>query len=169
MPKSRTATPSPRTVEEAMAQAAEHGRRALAESLAAARALTDAATLAMGSKPDSPPASIGLVRRTLDDLAAWSEHGLESRELLGAVADALDAEVARWERRARRDPDARAVLRAYLGLREILWELGVRRDARSPASRPGATARKPRESRSRRFGRRREPDAPKVERVPVEG
>ena len=40
-------------------------------------------------------------------------------------------EIERWEARSARDPDARAVLRAFLGLRELLWELGLRSDAKA--------------------------------------
>jgi hypothetical protein len=68
--------------------------------------------------------------------------------LLASIAEALDIEIARWEKRARDDLDARAVLRAFLGLREILWEVGVRP--------------RPKRARQRPAGRR-------IQRVPVQG
>jgi len=73
-------------------------------------------------------------------------------------AVALDAEIARWEKRAAADGDARAVLRAFLGLRELLWEVGVR-PRPEPAAPPAAR------------GRKAGPDRPqgRVQRVHVEG
>ena len=65
------------------------------------------------------------------------------------MVEALDAEIARWEERAKTDDDARAMLRAYLGLREILWELGVR----------------PESARGKRSERDR---APRVQRVHID-
>ena len=41
---------------------------------------------------------------------------------LPAVLDALEAEIGRWEVRARSDSNARTVLHAFLGVRDILWE-----------------------------------------------
>ena len=80
--------------------------------------------------------------------------------LLDGATTALDAEIARWETRSRRDPEARTVLRVFLGLREVLWELGVRESSRAESRDPTAGE---------------EPDAPpsirrrrRVERVPVE-
>ena len=74
------------------------------------------------------------------------------------LAEALDLEIERWERRAREDPDARAVLRAFLGVRELLWELGIR-----PQPKRGAAdeAQSPPKRKSKGKRRRR------VERVPV--
>jgi hypothetical protein len=90
-----------------------------------------------------------------------------SAPLLSALAEALDAEIARWEARARDDAEARAVLRAFLGVRELLWELGLRRRDSAPAG-PEAERRAPTSgaaSRSPRPVRRRA----RVQRVPVEG
>jgi hypothetical protein len=98
----------------------------VAEALAAARALLDALSLALAGQPSDERRVLGLMARGLDELgAAIGPDGDGS--LLDTLAAALDAEIARWEERARSDRDARAVLRAYLGLREILWELGVGR------------------------------------------
>jgi len=149
--------PTPASVEEALAQAASHGRAAAAEAVCAARALVHAAALAATGRPVADGGGLGLVMRTLDELAASLAAGAEgpSAGLLRAVSDALDAEIARWEARARSDPDARAVLRAYLGLREILWEVGVRSDRGEGRARPAGRR------------RRRRPGA-RVQRVPID-
>jgi hypothetical protein len=60
-------------------------------------------------------------------------------ELIGPLLDALDHEVERWENRARDDVEARSVLRAFLGLREILWELGMRRTTAGTGARKAAS------------------------------
>jgi hypothetical protein len=127
----------------ALARAAAHARSALAEALLAARALADAASLATTGRTAGGEGALGAFARALDELAATLAGGADpaGSELLHAVLSALDGEIARWEARAHEDADARAVLRAYLGLREILWELGVRpapsrRASRARAPRP---------------------------------
>lgn len=146
----------PASAEEALARATEHGRAAAAELLAALRSLLDAAALASSGEPSRSHALLGPLAQLLDGLAADVDPRLDAgaRSLLVAVAEALDLEIARWEERAREDGDARAVLRAFLGLRELLWELGVR----SAPRRPG-----PARAGVRRAERRR------VQRVPVKG
>jgi hypothetical protein len=154
---------APQSVEEALARATEHGRRAAAEALRAARALLDALSLALHGANAEERRVLGLAARSLDDLAAALHEG-GPVGVLAAVAEALDVEIARWEARARHDVDARAVLRAWLGLREILWELGVRR-ARGDAE----TAETPRPAPGRSPGRRGRGPGRRVQRVPVEG
>ena len=125
----------------------------------------------------SPPAALpSEASRLLAPLAQLLENlaqGLApdsdalSAPLLEALADALDAEIARWEARARDDAEARAVLRAFLGVRELLWELGLRRGARAPDA-PGAAPGDPGPAHgppTPRPVRRR----PRVQRVPVQG
>jgi hypothetical protein len=146
-------------VEEALTRAADHGRRAAAEALLAARALLDALSLALHGSPSEERRILGLAGRALDDLSATLAGGPGAESVLDAVAGALDAEIARWEARSRDDADARAVLRAYLGLREILWELGVRPADGAPTDGAGADA-----ARGGRSGPRR-----RVQRVPVQG
>ncbi len=168
-PRTPRAPGPPATVEEALRRAAEHGERALAEAVLAARALLDALSLALHGAPSEERRVLGLVARGLDELARTLADGPEPGALLQAVAEALDAEITRWERRASEDADARAVLRAYLGLREILWELGVRADPRRrPRPEPAASATgsgaKPPAPKRRPGGRGR-----RVQRVPVEG
>jgi hypothetical protein len=155
------ATGAPETVPEALARARLHGRAAAGEALAALRSLLDAAALAGSGAPADASAVLGPAAALLDELSAQlgSEGVLPSR-LLAAVAEALDSEIARWERRARDDGDARAVLRAFLGLRELLWELGVR-----PGGNTGDAGASPAGERPRGPGARRR----RVQRVPVEG
>jgi hypothetical protein len=149
-------TRSPRSTEQALADAAAHGRAALAELLAAGHALLDGAALASAGTELAEHAALA-------PLATWLERAGRSLErgarptaagLIRSVAEALDAEIARWEERSRSDPEARAVLRAFLGVREVLWEFGLR-----PLHEPEA------ETRAGPAGSRRA----RVERVPIEG
>ena len=159
------ATPS---VEEALRRASEHARRAASEALLAARALLDALSIALHGAPPEERRILGLAARGLEDLADALAGGPSRPGVLAAIAEALDAEIARWETRARNDTDARAVLRAYLGLREILWEFGVRPGGAREA-RPGPDGDRSRPGRS---GGRRDPrggQGRRVTRVPVEG
>jgi hypothetical protein len=155
----RAGAAPPATAEEALARAARHTRAALAESLCALHALLDAASLAASGRPAEGRRLLGPLARGLEGLAGDLDAaaGGGSGSLLLAIAEALDAEIARWEARARDDADARAVLRAFLGLRELLWEFGVRR--------PEAPGRGPVRARP---GRAR-PAGPRVQRVRVEG
>jgi len=158
----RTDPPPPASVEEALARAASHGRVALAEALVAGRALADAGSLATTGHPVPGDGALGWAGRVLDEIAATLSSGEAGHGagLLVAVAEALESEIVRWEARAREDPDARAVLRAYLGLREILWELGVRPPPRDRDGTAGASGREP--------GRRGPGGGGRVQRVPVE-
>jgi hypothetical protein len=124
----------PDSVEDALRRAATHARNALAETIAACRALLDAVSLVTARGPAEERVGFATLAGLLDELEGRiGRHETASQEftapLVAALAESLDAEIARWERRAARDPDARAVLRAFLGLRELLWELGVRTDA----------------------------------------
>lgn len=120
----------PESVEEALRSAAHHVRNAIAELVAAARALLDAVSLVATPDATSPSPTLASVARLLDELEAHiaspTRSSSAAEPLLMALSEALDTEIGRWEKRAERDSDARAVLRAFLGLRELLWELGVR-------------------------------------------
>lgn len=149
--------PGPITVEEALRRAAGHGRAAAGEAVAALRALVDAASLAARGDLADESSPLGLFGRALDDLSAnlAGPRDASGAALVRAIADALDHEVARWEERAKEDPDARAILRAYLGVREVLWDLGVRDTARrsGPARPHGARRPGPKSVRRTRVQR----------------
>jgi hypothetical protein len=124
------------TVDEALRRAGIHARAALGESLLAVRALMDAASLAAAGVPSDEQRRLAGLASALDALAARLVAEEDGASLLAAVFEALDEEIQRWEARSREEPGARPVVRAFLGLREILWELGVRPDAGAPPSEP---------------------------------
>lgn len=160
VPKRADSDPRPpETPRQALERARGHARKAAVEALAALEALVDAASLAAAGVPGERTvaplhAALAELRRLLEDPAAPGAEGL-----IEALLGALEAEIARWERRGDEDPEARAVLRAFLGMREILWELGVR------APRHGGAA--PRDEASP--GDRRKPRKARLQRVRVEG
>jgi hypothetical protein len=120
---------------EALEAAATHASAAIAEGLLAGRCVLDAASLAATGVPAPAHATLRRVADWLDRAArlALAGAGGERSRWLEDVADALAAEIARWEARSRGDPEARAVLRAFLGVREVLWEFGLRRAEGTPA------------------------------------
>jgi hypothetical protein len=119
------------------------------------RSLLDAAALFTSGVPAEAHAALSGAAAWLDALARGASPESSDATLAHALAGALDAEIERWEARAVQDPDARAVLRAFLGVRELLWELGVR-----PSPRPSAAAGAPHAGQTRRK---------RVERVRVQG
>ena len=126
----------------ALARARRHAKNAVGEALEAVRALLDAASLATSGAP----AASSPLFASVDGWIARASRGLSadgglSDGLAAEIAAALEHEIARWEQRAKSDDDARPVLRAFLGLREVLWELGVRA--------PRSSAGEPRTSESR--------------------
>ncbi len=168
----RTAA-APATLEEALARARRHGRAAATEALACARALLDALSLAGRGQPVDDRGALGWAAQLLDALGEELNRASDGdpTPVFAGVAEALDAEINRWEFRARDDVEARAVLRVFLGLREVLWEFGLLRGA-APASRDAARDASAPPRRKRRRSRRtvdvvRKP--PRVQRVPVEG
>jgi hypothetical protein len=151
---------------EALERARRHARHALAEALATVHALLDATSLTISGKPAKSHSLLSPVAAFLETISAQFDDGggRESTALLHAIAAALDKEIARWEARAETDTDARAVLRAFLGLRELMWEFGVRRAA-TPSDRgkeEEQTAHKTGRATPTRSKKRR------IERVPVE-
>lgn len=155
-------TPAPHRLEEALLRVRDHARAATAEAALAARALLDAASLGASGVPAAGHEPLRGALRWLEDLAA-NAGGSEGRRWLSALSDALDAEIARWEARSRSDPEARGVLRAFLGLRELLWELGLQ----APAP-PDAPATAPPRAPTRRPATRRAASR-RLERVPIDG
>jgi hypothetical protein len=126
-------------------------------------ALLDAASLAASREPSEASRWLGPIARLLEGLSEGmaGDAGEAAAPLLDALGEALDVEIARWEQRARDDGDARAVLRAFLGLRELLWEFGVRR------SDAGKGRPEPRPRSAAPAGKRRK--QPRVQRIPVQG
>jgi hypothetical protein len=165
------------SVQEALGRARNHARNALAEALLAARALLDAASIGLSGRAADQTSALGPLVALLEE----GHRGLASSDrltapMVEAILDALDHEVRRWEERARDDADARAVLRAFLGVREILWEFGLRREGDAspspgepgdPGTEPGPQA--PAEGARRPSSRRSRPERARVERVRVEG
>jgi len=140
---SRRPEAPPETAAAALERAGRHARRALGEALAAARALLDAAALTWSGQPADAHAALRGLTELLDHQSARlaeAEGGVPA-PVMDAILEALDQEIARWERQAREDPDARAVLRTFLGLREILWEFGFRRNPSRQAGEPAAPPR----------------------------
>jgi hypothetical protein len=159
----------PRSVGEALDRARQHTRQALAEAIAAGRALLDATSLGLSGEPAGEHRLVADLARALDQAseALSSKDGPFSPGAMHVVLDALDAEIERWEQRSRDDDDARAVLRAFLGLREILWELGLRPRSQSDPSPSAAPERTPRTTgrATKRGGR----SANRVQHVTIEG
>ena len=160
----------PERATEALARARKHAHAAIAEALAAVHALLDASSLALSGEASASNTLLSPIARILEGLRAEFDGGAatgEAAALLRSIAEALDVEIARWQARAESDPEARAVLRAFLGLRELLWEFGIRRESDpDPAESeedPPRGARKAGRSNSRRRKKSR------VQRVTVEG
>jgi hypothetical protein len=117
------------SVRRALERAVQHAQLALSEGVASARALLDAASIGVSGAPAQDHPRLSELAWTLDRIAAGLSGEAPSLRAaaLSTLLAAIDREVERWEIRSRSDQDARAVLRAFLGLREILWEMGVRR------------------------------------------
>jgi hypothetical protein len=158
----------PERAAEALARARKHTYAAIAEALAAIRALLDASSLALTGEASASNALLSPIARILEGLRAEFDDNSTAGEaavLLRSIAEALDAEIVRWEKRAETDPEARSVWRAFLGLRELLWEFGIRRESDASGSEETSkpAARKKGRSSSTR------PKKPRVQRVTVEG
>jgi hypothetical protein len=157
----------PERATEALARARTHTYAAIAEALAAAHALLDASSLALSGEASADNTVLGPIARILEGLRAEFDESAttgEAAALLRSIAEALDAEIARWETRSESDPEARAVWRAFIGLRELLWEFGIRRE--SDAGGSEATAKPAARKKGRSTSTRRK--QPRVQRVTVE-
>ena len=145
-------TRPPATPAEALSEAARHARASAAEALLALRSLLHALALATDRDAEAEGGTLRELAALLEGAArSLGAEGGREGELLTALFEAIEVEIRRWEERALDDTDARAVLRAWIGLRELLFELGAR----------------PRRARDRG---REEPRRPgrRVRRVPVE-
>jgi len=143
--------PPPEDVAEALARARKHARAAAAETAASVHALLDALSLAA----EGTPANLGWLNRLaapLDQVERWLGDGRGGEPVLDALRQALDGEIQRWEERSKQDPEARTVLRAFLAVREVLWELTA-----------------PERSAPRTGAAKRGAPSGKVQRLPVEG
>ncbi len=120
----------PERAAEALARARRHARAAIAEALAAVGALLDASSLALSGEAATSNPLLGPMARILEGLRAEFDKNAttgEAAALLRSIAEALDAEIARWEARAETDPDARGVARIS---RTSRTAVGVRDPAR---------------------------------------
>jgi hypothetical protein len=176
--------PPPRSADEAIARARRHMMAAIGETVHALRALVDAASLATTGRSSDAHAALAGASAWLDGIAEQMQAGAgrDGAPWLDAVAHVLDAEIARWETRGRDDPEARAVLRAFLGVREILWEFGLRPSPSAasddapgeptrhePARTSAATSSMQEEQRERTSRPARHATAARIQRVRVEG
>lgn len=158
---------------EALERALEHLSIALSEGIAGARAILDAASIVVSGRPADAQPNLAELARTLDQIAAAlsGESPSLRATALNKLLDAIDSEVARWEMRSRSDDDARAVLRVFMGMREVLWELGLRREA--PQSRnTSATRRQKTASAPPDPANVRKPGTtprPRVQRITIQG
>jgi hypothetical protein len=145
-----------REVDEALERARVHLVQAALEAIEAARALLEAAIKSSGLVEGSEDSITENLRHTLENLrTALRENAsvVFPQRLAEPLAEALESEIKRWERRSQTDEDARPVLRAVLGLRELLWDLGMRREGAPAKARPAPDARPatPRRERVQRF------------------
>lgn len=108
-----------------------------------------------------------LVGNLEEMISGLRENGTISlpKALADPLATAIDAEIGRWEKRSKTDPDARPVLRAFLGLREVLWELGMREDAKTDSTTDKAKNPQP----DRQSDPTHRPQRNRVQRFDVEG
>ncbi|HIF96740.1 MAG TPA: hypothetical protein EYQ54_06905 [Myxococcales bacterium] len=140
--------PPPDTVEQALARSLQHARNSASQALLATRALMDALSILLADEPvvrhaqaNSPIANVAeAIERWADTLQGPEPN--HSSSGLPAVLHALEAEIDRWEMRAQSDSNARTVLHAFLGIRDILWEfsppanLAMAREGRRPSPKP---------------------------------
>lgn len=143
-------------VDEALERARSHFLRAALEGIEATRALAEAAARSSGLAEGGGDSILENLQRTLENLRKVIRENASvifPSRLTEPLADALEIEIERWERRSRTDEDARSVLRAFLGLRELLWDLGMRREGAPMKAQPAPEPRpaSPRRERVQRF------------------
>ena len=146
--------PAPDTVEEALARGLQHARNSASEALLAARALMDALSILLADQPVArhaePSSPIAQVAEAIERWARTLRGPTEAPDSPGlpAILEAVEIEIARWQEKARTDADARTVLRAFLGIREILWEFGEQSGPRIRPDEQRAAGRNPRAARA---------------------
>lgn len=167
-------------VDESIARARRHVGNATREAFAALEAILEAGGRASGLDPGQiERLAAGVAQRLEAPLGRLREGALSPSALARPLDEALAREIARWEARSQHDPDARAVLRAFLGLRELLFELGMRGDteADSGSSAPAPAADRTTDRAAFRPSSPQAPDGadprppprPRVQRFDVEG
>ena len=117
----------PQSVEESLAQSRQHARLALSEVLRSISCLIDAAALALGAgqNPILDSGWTSLVS-AIDEVArklAGVQESEPQAEGVSEILAALEQEISRWEDRAAHDEHAQAVLIAFVGLREMVWQM----------------------------------------------
>jgi len=162
---------SDRTIRQALDRALHHLQQIAVEGVACTRALLDAASIAILGEPAKQHPDLADLAATLDQIEAALAGEAPSfrKAALSKLLSAVDREIARWEDRSRRDPDARAVLRVFLGMREVLWELHARQ--------PGSASAEPAQQSSRDAARTtsspaEDPNAKRktrVQRIEIQG
>jgi len=148
--------------DEALQRARTHLRNFTLEGLEAARALLEAARHASGLTAATPDSIVDQLQEQLEELIAALRNNASfvvPRALAEPLGAAIDIEIKRWEERSQTDPDARLVLRAFLGMRELLWEVSARSEGVSKSVAP-------RPKTAKRSGAR--PDQPRVQRFKIE-
>jgi len=153
-------------VGEALERAQTHFKNATREGLEVVRALLEAAQRASEGSDARASSLTGELKRSFDEWAASLDPERLTkipRSLAEPLAKALDAEIGRWERLSKTDETARPVLRAFLGLRELLWELRTRTEQEPNASPDSAP-----ENTSTQTGASRPSAAPRVQRFDIE-
>jgi hypothetical protein len=128
------------TANQALERAIGHASVALSEGVASARALLDAASLIVSELPAEAHPNLAELARALDQVSeALSGNSPSLRATAThALLETIDSEIARWEVKSRSDDDARSVLRVFMSLREVLWEIGIRREAPGAHGQQGA-------------------------------
>ncbi len=169
------------TPEEALAKALQHARSAISEILQALGHLIDATALATTNQDSNAREWLDMAQRALGSLGSALDERPKTTDVqaIDAVLDALDQEIQRWQTQADESPEARAVLRAYLGLREILWEFGFRRAPKTTHAKQSTqksdssqTATPKRNASNKSTSASKSSERPKrgrVQRIPVEG
>jgi len=158
-------------VDEALERARDHLLRAALEGIEAARALAEAAARSSGFADGSEDSIAENVKKTLENLrAALRENAsyVFPSRFTEPLAEALESEIKRWERRSRTDEDARLVLRAFLGMRELLWDLGMRHETEPPRQGTPPKPRNAKRSRPASESARATPRRERVQRFDVE-
>lgn len=141
-------------VDQAIARARAHVGNAARESVAAIAAILEAGGRASGLDPEQTEQLAAEVARRFEaQVGRLRDGALFPASLAKPLEEALAREIERWEALSERDPDARAVLRAFLGLRELLFELGLERDPKPPEPEPAhrRSSRPPGRRRVQRF------------------